>query len=101
MEQIGGLLGGLGVLGIDGAFILGVVTLLVLPWWAIFDCAFSRRSGGVKAIGILLLLFTWGFGSLIYGLFVTTSKAMRVATAVAFGCVFLLFAAGGASLIAG
>ena len=46
MELISGLLGGLGVLGIVGGVLLGVVTLLVLPWWAIFDCMFSRRSGG-------------------------------------------------------
>jgi hypothetical protein len=101
MEQIAGLLGGLGVLGLVGAFILGLVTLLVLPWWAIFDCIFSRRSGGLKVVGVLLLLVTWGLGSLIYGLFVTTSRSLRIATAVAFGGVFLLFAAGGVTLLAG
>src|SRR5262245_23732644 len=101
MEQVRGILAGLGVLGIVGGVALGFVTLVVLPWWAIFDCLFSRRSGGLKAVGVLLLCFTWGLGSLIYGLFVTTTKPLRVVTAVAFGGIFLLFSAGGVALIAG
>ena len=94
-------MGGLGILGIVAGVCLGFVVLLLLPWWAIFDCALSSRSGGLKVVGVILLLITWGFGSLVYGLLVTTSRALRVATAVAFGGVFLLLGAGGVSLIAG
>src|SRR5262245_13027511 len=101
MELVSALLGGLGALGVIGGVLLGFVMLLILPWWAVFDCIFSRRSGGMKAAGVLLLFITWGLGSLIYGLFVTTSRALRVVTAIAFGSVFLLFAAGGISLVTG
>src|SRR5262249_38955589 len=81
MENIAVLLSGLGTLGIAGGLILGVVALVVLPWWAIFDCIFSHRSGGLKVVGVLLLLITWGFGSLVYGLFITTTRALRLVTA--------------------
>ena len=101
MELAGGLLGGLGILGILAGVCLGFVTLLLLPWWAIFDCALSRRSGGLKVVGVILLLITWGLGSLVYGLFVTTSRALRIVTAVTFGGVVVLLGAGGVSLIAG
>ena len=101
MELVGGLLGGLGILGIVGGVCLGFVTLLLLPWWAILDCAFSRRSAGLKVVGVVLLVITWGLGSLIYGLFATTSRVLRVVTAVAFGGVLLLLVTGGVSLIAG
>ena len=101
METISGVLAGLGMLGIVAGIVLGFLMLLILPWWAIFDCLFSRRSGGVKVAAVLLLVFTWGLGSLIYGLFITTTKALRVVTVAAFCGVFVLFAAGGMTLIAG
>ena len=101
MHLVSGVLAGLGAIGVGAGMLLGFVTLLVLPWWAIFDCLFSRRSGGVKAAGVILLLITWGVGSFFYGLFVTTSKALRVVTILAFGGVFVLFAVGGFSMLAG
>ncbi|HXH27789.1 MAG TPA: hypothetical protein VNL37_02020, partial [Candidatus Polarisedimenticolia bacterium] len=80
MEILGNVLGGLGVMGLLAALMAGFLLVLVLPWWAIFDCAQSRRSGGVKAAIVALLLFSWGLGSVVYGLFFSTTRALRRVT---------------------
>lgn len=83
METVSGLLGGFGLLGIVAAGFAAFVTLLLLPFWAILECAFSKRTGGLKAFLLILLVVTWGLGSLVYGLFVTTSKLLRIFTILA------------------
>jgi DNA-binding beta-propeller fold protein YncE len=92
METLSGLLGGLGVLGIVVSVVLAFVVLLFLPWWAIIDCVLSRRSGGAKAVVVVFLVLTWGLGSIVYGLFLPTSRVLRAFTVVAvlgFGLVFV------------
>jgi len=83
METLGGLLGGLGLLGIVAAVLIAFVVLLVLPWWAILDCIRSERGSNAKAVGVIFLVFTWGLGSVVYGLFFSASRVLRVFTVLA------------------
>lgn len=101
MEIVSGLLGGLGLLGILAAALLGLVALLILPFWAILECALSRRTGGGKALLIVLLFFTCGLGSLVYGLFVTTSKVLRIVTVLAVVGILAILVPSVISLLAG
>lgn len=101
LEGLGGVLGGLGLFGIVAGLALAFIVGLVLPWWAIIDCALSRRSNGVKAVAIVLLVITWGLGSIVYGLCLASSKVMRVVTVVAVLGVTIFLGAGVASLLGG
>ena len=83
METLGGLLGGLGLLGIVAAALIAFMVLLVLPWWAIIDCIRAPRSSNVRAFGVIFLVLTWGMGSVLYGLFFSASRALRIFTVVA------------------
>jgi hypothetical protein len=94
-------LGGLGLFGMAVAAFFGFVTLLFLPLWALLDCALSRRARGEKAGVILGLLFTWGLGSVVYGLFFAQSRLLRVATVIAVGGVLVVFVPSVATLMAG
>ena len=57
--------------------------LFVLPWWAIVDCVRSSRSPDGRAFLVVFLVLTWSLGSLVYGLFVTGSRALRIFTVLA------------------
>ncbi|MBP1644124.1 MAG: hypothetical protein H6Q03_2793, partial [Acidobacteria bacterium] len=46
MEPVSGVLAGLGVFGIIGAVLLGTLLGILIPVWAIIDCAASRRERG-------------------------------------------------------
>jgi hypothetical protein len=83
METLGGLLGGLGLAGVIAAALIALAVLLILPWWAIIDCIVSARSNGAKAFGVIFLVLTWGLGSIVYGLFFSASRVLRVFTVVA------------------
>jgi hypothetical protein len=83
MEALGGLLGGLGLLGLVAGVLIAFVVLLILPWWAIIDCVVSARNNGAKAFGVIVLVLTWGLGSIFYGLFFSASRALRIFTLVA------------------
>jgi hypothetical protein len=92
METIAGLLGGLGLLGVVAAALIALVVLLILPWWAIIDCIVSARTNGAKAFGVIFLVLTWGLGSVVYGLFFSVSRALRIFTVVAivgFGAILV------------
>lgn len=92
METLSGLLGGLGMVGIVVSVVLAFAVLLFLPWWAIIDCIVSRRSGGAKVVIVLFLVLTCGLGSLLYGLFLSTSRVLRAFTVIfvlGFGIVFV------------
>jgi len=70
-------------------FILFLCTLLffatVQPIWALIDCAISKKaSAGAKIVVILLMIFLWGLMGLIYGLFLTSSKALKSVTRLGF-----------------
>ena len=39
--------------------VLALVSGLVLPIWAVFDCAFSKRSSGIKTLLLILVILTW------------------------------------------
>ena len=79
-----GLLGALGFAGIAG---LAALFMLVLPIWAIVDAA-GREDKDSRVIWIVVMIVSWGLGSLIYGLFGTKTKSLRRFTALAI--VFLI-----------
>jgi hypothetical protein len=82
MENHGMQLLGLGLLGL---FLFGLLVLvhgLVLPIWSIVDCAVSRRSGGLKAVLLILMVCTWSVGALLYGLILPTTRALRIAASI-------------------
>lgn len=96
-----GLLGGLGLFGILVAAFFGFLVLLLLPWWAILDCAFSRRTRAEKVVAIALLVFTWGLGSVVYGAFVTRSRLLRWTTVLTVGGVLAVLVPSIAALLTG
>lgn len=61
---------------------LGFALLALLhPFWGIIECAIAKDRGGVnKGVWLIIMLVTWSLGSLVYGLFATTSKTLRRAT---------------------
>jgi hypothetical protein len=101
MDTLGQLLQATGMLGVLLAVLLGFVGLLIIPWWAIVDCVTSKRSDGFKAVVTILLILTWGLGSLIYGLALARSKALRVLTITVLAGVFLLIAISGTAIVFG
>lgn len=96
-----GLLGGLGLLGLLVAAFFGFLILLLLPWWAILDCAFSKRTRAEKVVAIALLVVTWGVGSVVYGAFVTRSRLLRWTTFLTVGGVVAVLVPSIAALLAG
>lgn len=80
MESISQILGAFGFLGIAIAILLGFLMLLVLPWLALIECARSDRDSSSRAFLIVGIVLTWGLGSLIYGLFLTRSRFLRILT---------------------
>ncbi|MEO8585666.1 MAG: hypothetical protein ABI584_05865 [Acidobacteriota bacterium] len=91
MPTFGHLLAGLGAFGVVAAVLLAIVLLLILPVWAILDCAASNRTGSKKALLIVLLVFFWTFGSLVYSFFITESRVMRRVSIIATACLIVLF----------
>ena len=78
-------------LGMAAFFLFALLVLilgLVLPIWSIVDCAGSRRSGGLKAFLLIPMVLTWSLGTLLYGLILPTTRALRVAASI--GLVLLL-----------
>jgi hypothetical protein len=80
MEAWTAVLGGLGFLGIVGGMLLGFVIVLVLPLCAIIECLQSNRDTGLKAFFVIAIVATFGLGSVIYGLFLTSSRSLRIFT---------------------
>ena len=75
-ETLAGIFGGLGVLTLIVVIVLGVLVLLVLPIFAIIDAA-TKEDEDWRVIWIVLLIATWGIGSIIYALFAARSRALR------------------------
>lgn len=63
---------------------------LIQPWWAIIDCAISKRSNGSKAIWILLMLLLFVLAPFIYAVFATSSNLLRWSSIILLGPMFLL-----------
>jgi hypothetical protein len=101
MEPVSAVLAGLGVFGIIGAVLIGTLLFVLIPIWAIFDCAFSKRETNTKVLVIILLFLTWTLGSLIYSIFFTSSRALRRFTIVSLVLVVILTIGSVATLIGG
>lgn len=101
MEPLSGVLAGLGVFGIIGAVLLGALLLVLIPIWAIFDCAYSSRDSGTKALVIILIVLSWTVGSLVYSIFFASSRALRRFTIVSLVAMSLLVVASVVFLLSG
>jgi hypothetical protein len=101
MDPVSGVLAGLGVFGIIGAVLIGTLLFVLIPIWAIFDCAFSKRETNTKVLVIILLFLTWTLGSLIYSIFFSSSRPLRLFTIVSLVVVVILTIGGLATLIGG
>ena len=77
------VLTGLGVLGLVAAVALASLFCLVQPVWALIDCVDSNRDRESKVLISIAIFFTWGVGSLVYGLFFARSRNLRGFTVVA------------------
>jgi hypothetical protein len=71
------VLTGLSLLG--WLLVIAVTTcfFFVQPVWSLIDCIESDRDRDTKILVGVLLFFTWGLGSVLYGVFFAGSKALR------------------------
>jgi hypothetical protein len=83
MSELPAMLAGLGILGLLGVLALASLFCLVQPVWALVDCVDSDRDGETKVLLSIAIFFTWGLGSLVYGLFFARSANLRRFTIVA------------------
>jgi len=57
--------------------------LIVHPVWTIVDCAISKeRTPKNKALWIVGQIFTWTIGSLLYGIFATKSRPLKIVSII-------------------
>ena len=101
MDAVTAALGALGIFGIISAVLVGGLMLVLVPFWAIFDCAASRRETGTKILLIILLFFTWTLGALVYAVFLTDSRALRRFTIISTVIAVLLAIASAILLFSG
>jgi hypothetical protein len=76
------ILTGLGVAGTVAIVLISAIFCLVQPIWALVDCIDSDREKETKVLLSIAIFFTWGLGSLVYGLFFAGSGHLRKFTAV-------------------
>jgi hypothetical protein len=77
------VLTGLGLAGLVVVYGLATLFCLVQPIWSIVDCIDSDRDRESKVLLAVAIFFTWGIGSLIYGLFFARSGNLQKFTIVA------------------
>ena len=73
---------------------LFVFMIFVQPIWCLIDCAVDRRrSGGGKAVWIILLVIFYGLANWFYGAFAAAGAWLRRLTRLAWLLLLLLLAA--------
>jgi hypothetical protein len=73
------------------AFALMLFMALVQPIWCLIDCAVDRRrSGGGKAVWIVVLILLYGIANWFYGAFAAGGRWLRRVTWLAWICAILL-----------
>ena len=77
------ILTGLGIFGLVTVCALASLFCLFQPIWALVDCVDSDRDRETKVLVTVAILFTWGLGSLVYGIFFAKSSNLRRFTVVA------------------
>ncbi len=66
-------------------FFLGILFyFLIFPIWMIVDCAISERKSSSKVAWIIALLLTWTLGALVYGLFASVKRAVKILSGAGF-----------------
>jgi hypothetical protein len=75
-------------------FALMLFMLLVQPIWCLIDCAVDRRrSGGGKAVWIIVLVVLYGIANWFYGAFSASGRWLRRVTWLAWIFAILLVVA--------
>ncbi|MGH0034181.1 MAG: hypothetical protein ACQGVK_04050 [Myxococcota bacterium] len=72
---------------------------LLQPVWSLVDCIESDRERETKVLVSVAILLTWGLGSLVYGLFFTTSRNLRRFTAASTLVMLCLVVVGFSSCV--
>ena len=73
---------------------LFIFMLFVQPIWCLIDCAVDRRrSGGGKAVWIILLVIFYGLANWFYGAFAAAGAWLRRLTRLAWLLLLLLMTA--------
>src|SRR5665647_3257241 len=74
-----------------GMLFVLVWLLLVMPFWAISDCALFKRPLSRKAAWLTGIILSWSLGATIYAFFSPKETYLRKAAYVALlSCVFLI-----------
>jgi len=83
------ILTGLGIFGLVTVCALASLFCLFQPIWALVDCVDSDRDRETKVLVTVAILFTWGLGSLVYGIFFAksfSSFALYLVSRAAWSC---------------
>ncbi len=82
---------GLSLFGLVAVCALSSLFCLFQPIWSLVDCIDSDRERETKVLVSIAIVFTWGVGSFVYGIFFTASRNLRrftiVSTLVMLGLV--------------
>ena len=74
--------------------LLMLFMVLVQPIWCLIDCAVdNRRSGGSKALWIIVLVVFYGLANWFYGAFAAAGSVLRRLTRLAWIVLILLVVA--------
>jgi hypothetical protein len=90
---------GLSIFTLVAVTALSSLFCLFQPVWSLVDCIESDRERETKVLVSLAILFTWGLGSLVYGLFFTASRNLRRFTAVSTVVMLCLVVVGFSSCV--
>jgi len=88
MESLLAQLLGMGLATVAVTGMTAVVSGMILPIWAIIDCAISDRDGAARALGLLIIGFTWSLGAFLYAIFTPGSRLSGSSRTVLFAEAF-------------
>jgi len=101
MDTLGQLMAAGGALGLLLVFVFGLIFFLLLPIASIIDCGRSDLDTGAKTFIIIVLIITWGFVSVIYGLFFARARWLRRLTGISLLLGMLIFVGSAVALFSG
>ena len=63
---------------------------VIYPIWMLFHCAMSPLNGKMKTIWLLVILFTWSLGAILYGLIRCEKRSAPWISAIALMCIGMI-----------